>query len=92
MEALSAVPLLLRLQGLLGLAALAAVIIRRQVLHRYPASAAWPGGFEDLHRAGLFAVVLLGIVLFATDSMDGPDPEPAPTPARTDATDDELHH
>ena len=84
-------PRLAGVGGLLGIATLAAVVVRRQVLYRYPASAAWPGSFEDLHRAGLFAVVLLGIVLFAGDSEDEPDPEPAPTLARADAADAELH-
>ncbi len=84
-------PRLAGVGGLLGIATLAAVVVRRQVLYRYPASAAWPGSFEDLHRAGLFAVVLLGIVLFAGDSKDEPDPEPAPTLALADGADAELH-
>ena len=77
--ALLARPRLAGLGGLLGIAILAAVVVRRQVLYRYPASAAWPGTFEDLHRAGLFAVFLLGLVLFAGDSKGEPDPAPALT-------------
>ena len=51
-----------RLAGVaaLGLiAALAAVILRRQIRYRIVANPSWPAAFDDLHRLGLLAVVLL---------------------------------
>ena len=37
----------------------AAVILRRQVRYHLVANPSWPAAFDDLHRAGLLAVVLL---------------------------------
>jgi arabinofuranan 3-O-arabinosyltransferase len=38
---------------------LGALIIRRQLRYRLVANPSWPAAFEDLHRLGLFVVVLL---------------------------------
>ena len=50
------------LAGALGL-----VVAQRQRSFRYPADAAWTAYFEDLHRPGLFVVVLLVAGCLAND-------------------------
>jgi hypothetical protein len=54
-------------------AALAAVILRRQVRYRLVANPSWPAAFDDLHRFGLLVVVLL---LASTLVDDCPRDEP----------------
>ena len=54
--------------GLLIIAGIAVLVLRRQLVYRYPANAAWPGNFEDLHRPGLFAILLVAVAIFASDS------------------------
>jgi arabinofuranan 3-O-arabinosyltransferase len=54
---------------------LAAVIfarlLLRQLRNRFPANAAWPGAFEDLHRPGLMVVSLLLAAVVAMSPRDG---------------------
>jgi arabinofuranan 3-O-arabinosyltransferase len=45
--------------AVLLIGALAAMITRRQLLYRFPANPDWPSRLDDLHRWGLFVVVLL---------------------------------
>ena len=40
-------------------AALGALIVRRQLRYRLTANPSWPAAFDDLHRLGLLVVVLL---------------------------------
>lgn len=54
--------------GLLIIAGIAVLVLRRQFVYRYPANAAWPGNFEDLHRPGLFAILLVAVAIFASDA------------------------
>ena len=48
----------------------------RQYRERFFPDAAWPGRFEDLHRAGLFVVVLLlaGTLIDRADRTSRADP------------------
>jgi hypothetical protein len=55
--------------GVLGL-----IVAWRQRRERFFPDAAWPSNFEDLHRAGLFVVVLLlAGTLFDGDDLDDLD-------------------
>jgi arabinofuranan 3-O-arabinosyltransferase len=62
---LAAAVVLLRRPALAGwlslglIAGLAALIVRRQLRYDLVASPSWPAAFDDLHRFGLLAVVLL---------------------------------
>ncbi|MDO8362724.1 MAG: alpha-(1-_3)-arabinofuranosyltransferase family protein [Actinomycetota bacterium] len=73
-------PQLMGVAGLGLVAAVMALVARRQWVYRYPANAAWPGNFENLHRVGLFAILLLATAFFATG--DGAaEPAEAAAPA-----------
>jgi hypothetical protein len=52
-------PLVAGVGAVAVVAAIGALTVRREVLYRYPANPDWPGQFADLHRLGLFVVVLL---------------------------------
>jgi arabinofuranan 3-O-arabinosyltransferase len=52
-------PLVAGVAAVVLVAAVGALILRREVLYRYFANPDWPGQFADLHRFGLFVVVLL---------------------------------
>jgi hypothetical protein len=52
-------PLLVGSLSLLVVGGCAAVIVRRQWRYHLVANPSWPAAFDDLHRAGLLAVVLL---------------------------------
>ncbi len=51
-----------------------ALIIRRQLRYRLVANPSWPAAFDDLHRLGLFVVVLL-LVATILDECPGDEPE-----------------
>jgi arabinofuranan 3-O-arabinosyltransferase len=57
--AVSRRPVLAGLLSILTIAGCAAVILRRQLRYHLVANPSWPAAFDDLHRAGLLAVVLL---------------------------------
>ena len=82
-------PRLVALAGIVGIAGIAALVLRRQWAYRYPANAAWPGNFQDLHRLGLFAIVVLAVSFFADDAMGSMHDEPAGGINDTDDTDDD---
>jgi arabinofuranan 3-O-arabinosyltransferase len=46
-------------------------LLLRQLRNRFPANAAWPGAFEDLHRPGLMVVCLLLAAVVAMSPRDG---------------------
>lgn len=66
-------PMLYGALSLLAIAGCAAVILRRQLRYHLVANPSWPAAFDDLHRAGLLAVVLL---LAATLADRCPSEEP----------------
>ncbi len=52
-------PLVAGVASMVLMAALAALILRRQIRYRLVANPSWPAAFDDLHRPGLLVVVLL---------------------------------
>jgi arabinofuranan 3-O-arabinosyltransferase len=56
-------------------AVLGAVVAWRQLADRHLPDAAWPGWFEDLHRAGMFVVALLLAGSLDADSEPGSAPD-----------------
>ncbi|HSB86401.1 MAG TPA: hypothetical protein VLD86_08835, partial [Ilumatobacteraceae bacterium] len=66
-------PVLAGLLSILTIAGCTAVILRRQLRYHLVANPSWPAAFDDLHRAGLLAVVLL---LAATLADECPPVEP----------------
>jgi arabinofuranan 3-O-arabinosyltransferase len=77
-------PLLLGLAGVVLTAVLASIVTSRELSDRYFLNAGWPGHFEDLHRTGLFVVVL---VLAACIGMRGDATDTVTLGDATDADD-----
>lgn len=61
-------PRAVAIAGIVGIAFIGAMVLRRQWAYRYPASAAWPGNFEGLHGFGLFSILILSVAFFARDA------------------------
>ena len=64
-------------------AGIGATVAHREITHRYFVDATWPGRFEDLHRAGMFVVVLVlaGALVHEPHGAAGADRAAAPRPA-----------
>ena len=74
-------PRLAALAAAAGVAFLGALVAWREYDQRFFLDASWPGHFEDLHRAGVFVVMLLLAGTLAHDRTDrGPDQDDAATP------------
>ncbi|MEZ5252176.1 MAG: hypothetical protein R2713_24090 [Ilumatobacteraceae bacterium] len=77
---------LLALAGAAGVALLGALVAWREYDQRFVLDASWPGHFEDLHRAGLFVVVLVLAGTLSPDHTARPAPPgdrpPEPDPVR----------
>ena len=59
--------------ALVLMAALAALIIRRQLRYHLVANPSWPAAFDDLHRLGLLVVVLLLVSTIVDECPDDED-------------------